>query len=1108
MNNQFVGAIVTTLLYMFIASCNSQSGDTLFQNLSPNKTNITFENKLTESNTFNYFLFPYIYMGAGVSAGDFNNDGLTDLYFTGNMVSNRLYINKGNLTFKDATETSNTGGDNRWMLGTTVCDINNDGLLDIYISVSGFKTNTENLLFVNQGNNNEGVPIFKEEAKKYGINDAGLSTQGTFFDYDNDGDLDLYVANYPVTNFKAPAYLYKQMMRNAKLEESSHLYRNNNNGTFTDVTKESGLLTFGLSLSATICDLNKDGFKDIYVSNDFLSPDFFFFNNGDGTFSDRTKDVVQQTSHYGMGADVADYNNDGYLDIIQIDMAPEDNKRAKENMSSANPEDFAAMVDEGLHHQYKFSTLYLNRGIIKKKLPFFSNAGWIAEVTQTDWSWAGLFADFDLDGWKDLYVTNGSRRDMNNADYFDEINKTGELKKQKPNYVKLVEMMPAKQMLNYMFKNNGNLTFTHINEDWNLTQPSFSNGVAYADLDNDGDLEIIVNNIDQEAHIYKNNAYELKKGNYLKVKFEGGTLNKMGIGSSVTIWHNNNKQFSELTLSRGYESSMEPILYFGLSKDSIIDSLEVKWPNGNTQILKNIQSNQMVTLKYINASLEQKTDNKTNTLFSEITDSVKFQYIHKENIFDGRKYQVLLPHQMSTLGPKISKGDINGDKLEDFFIGNSVRNKGQMFVQTNDGNFVKQDGPWEKDSLYEDAGSCLFDADNDGDLDLFVVTGGDAFPENSEQYSDRLYVNEGGGKFSEGVNIIPQIKTSGSCVTPIDFDNDGDLDLFVGGGHIPKKYPYSPKSYILENQSSKENPKFVDATTKIAGELQNIGMVTSALSIDIDGDKWQDLIIAGEWMPVCILKNNKGKFVKSEVDGTKGWWFSLNSADFDNDGDIDIIGGNLGLNFRYQANPENTFDVYANDFEKDGKYDIVLSYYQTGKQYPLRGRDCYVKQNPGLEAIFPTYEEFGEATVSEIYSESALQKSLHLKAENFASCYFENIGNNQFKIHKLPNEAQLSSINEIVIEDFNNDGSLDILAAGNMHNIEIVTPRNDAGIGVLLIGNGKGEFNPVHARKSGFFAPDNVKSLKLLKLKQNRKIILVGNNDSKLQVFKINQLLK
>lgn len=1103
----FFGILSISILFVALSCISEKDGKKtfLFQHLPSQYTNITFMNSLTESDTFNYFLYSYIYMGGGVSVGDFNNDGLTDIYFTANMESNRLYLNNGNLTFEDVTEISNTGGDERWMLGSTICDINNDGLTDIYVSVSGLLGNRENLLYVNRGVNKDGIPVFTEEAGRYGIADPGLSTQSTFLDYDNDGDLDLYVANYPITHFKSPPFFYRQMMRNVRWADSDHLYRNNSDGTFTDVTVESGLLSFGLTLSATVSDLNLDGYKDIYISNDFISPDYFFFNNGDGTFTDRTGDVTGQTSFFGMGADIADYNNDGLPDIMQIDMAPEDNKRAKENMSSMRVEDFEEMLNEGLHHQYRYSTLFLNRDVVRNGLPFFSNAAWIAGVTSTDWSWAALFADLDLDGWKDLYVTNGSRRDINNIDYFKKMQETVYFDDglDESEFLDQVRNMPYKPLTNYSYRNNGDLTFTRSNEQWGMTETSYSNGVACADLDNDGDLELIVNNIDEEAFIYRNNAREKNSGNYLKVDFEGISANKMGIGSIVNIWHNGKMQMAELTLSRGYESSVEPILYFGLADCEIIDSLRVTWSDGKVQMLKNVEINQKLSLKYSEAGSPVQRMDIEEKIFVEITDNAGFGFIHKENEYNDLKKQVLLPHRMSRLGPDISAGDVNNDQLDDFFIGNASRSSGSMFIQGKDMNFKVQEGPWADDNLSEDAGSLLFDADQDGDLDLYVVSGGNEFPEGSENYMDRLYINNGEGIFSKSENAIPAMTSSGSCVRSIDFDNDGDLDLFVGGRHVPGKYPFPAKSCILENKSGDGIIKFEDVTSDAAPSLLEAGMVTSAICADVNNDQWTDIMVAGEWMPICYYKNIEGRFEKIAIDGTRGWWFSIEGADFDKDGDIDLVAGNLGLNFRYRAGNDKTFDVYADDFDKDGNSDIVLSYIQGKKQFPLRGRECFVDQNPAIDIKFPSHKAFGEATVSDIYTKKALRESLHLQAEVFASCYLENVGNGKFEIRKFPNEAQLSSINEIIIEDFNNDGNLDILAAGNIFSVEIVTPRNDGGVGVFMKGKGNGDFELIPARESGFFAPNDVKAMSLINFNNKNKegLVLVGNNDGKLQVF-------
>jgi len=745
------------------------------------------------------------------------------------------------------------------------------------------------------------------------------------------------------------------------------------------------------------------------------------------------------------------------------------------------------------------------KSLQKNNLPYFSNAAWIAGVTSTDWSWAAVFADFDLDGWKDLYITNGSRRDMNNADYFRKIGKTDYFNKGSDKH-KLLEQainMPSKSLANYIFRNNGDLSFTRYNKQWNITEPSYSNGVAYADLDNDGDLELIVNNIDQEALIYKNNAVESKSGNYLKIKFDGTPKNKMGIGSVVNIWHNGKNQMAELTLTRGYLSSVEPILYFGVGNDMVVDSLKVQWVDGKTQVLKNISSDQCLTLHEAEARPVPEKKEITEKIFKEITDNTQFDFTHKEDFFDDYKYQVLLPYKLSQLGPFIAVGDVNNDKLDDFFIGNASGSSGKLFIQNKDCTFRVQKGPWEQDSIYEDEGCLFFDSDNDGDLDLFVVSGGNEFPEGSENYISRLYLNDGEGKFIKSKNAVPLNTTSGSCVKAFDFDNDGDLDLFIGGRQVPGKYPFPASSCILENRTVNGVVKFADVTKEVAPDLLNAGMVTSAFCSDVDNDHWTDLVIAGEWMPVCIYKNIHGKFIKSAIEGTKGWWFSIEGADLDNDGDIDLVAGNLGLNCRYKASSDKTFDIYADDFDKDGRWDIVLSYYQGNKQFPVRDRDSFIRQNPGIALKFPTYQEFGEATVSDIYTRKALDKSLHLQAETFASCYFENDGKGNFKMHDFPNEAQLSSINGIIIDDFNKDGFLDILAAGNLFNMEIVTPRNDGGVGVFLKGDGKGNFEVIPARRSGFFAPKDVKSLSLIHLNNadNDKAVLVGNNNERLQLF-------
>lgn len=1092
-------AFLLVVSVIFFISCTNKktSASKTFNSLDAKDTGINFSNILTENDSLNYFTYAYLYMGGGVSAGDVNNDGLIDLFFTGNMVSNKLYLNKGDLTFEDISDTAGISGDSRWYTGVTMADVNNDGFLDIYCSVAGKFGPKENELYINNGDK-----TFTEKAADYGIADIGNSVQATFFDYDLDGDLDLYVANYPPTPFNAPNshYLFKQNL--PKPNETDKLYRNDGN-KFTNVTDEAGLRTFGLSLSATVGDLNNDGWPDIYISNDFSTPDYLFINNKNGTFSEKVKETTSHTAFYGMGVDIADFNNDQLLDIIQVDMMAQNNRRQKANMASMNPGLFWGTVNAGFHYQYMQNNLQLNNGILNDSLPDFSDISRLAGLSSTDWSWGPLFADLDNDGLKDIFISNGTRREINNRDYFKEM------ETMKPSEINRLESslaIPSEKIDNFVYRNTGDLGFEQVNETWGIQYEGFSNGVVYADLDNDGDLEIITNNIDDVATVFENRSSDTN--NYITVRFEGKDGNKFGLGNRVYLKTGKETQLQELTLTRGFQSSVAPELHFGLNQISTIDELKVVWTDGKTQTLSDISANQKLTIAYSDAIDKALVTNTNNTtLFSTINNTGLFpEHNHTENYYDDFVDQVLLPHKMSHFGPALAVGDLNNDGLDDYFVGGSSNYLGTVYLQSKNGFLEHKTGVFESNRMSEDLGAVIFDADADGDNDLYVVSGGYEFAPDSKWLQDRLYINNGKGSFIKSTSALPKMISSGSRVHSFDYDKDGDLDLFVGGRLIPGNYPLPANSYLLENVSTKANPKFVNATQKIAPFLEKLGMVTDARWTDYDNDGWTDLIIVGEWMPITVLKNNQGEFenITEQLDlaDSNGWWFSIEEGDFDGDGDMDFIAGNLGLNYKYKANENETFDIYFNDFDNNKTNDIVLSYFNDGEKFPVRGRECSSQQIPAISSKYKNYDSFSTATLEDIYTEDDLDKSLHYQVKSFASVYIENDKGN-FKIHQLPNEVQISSINQILVKDFDNDGNLDAVMAGNLHVSEVETPRADAGIGLFLKGAGNGTFTPIDARNSGFYAPGDVKDLAEINIKGRAYIIAAKNNDQ-LQFIKVN----
>ena len=1078
----------------------------IFTLLSPEETGISFSNDVVDLKDKNILLYSNYYGGAGVGIADFNNDGLQDIFFGGNLVGDQLYLNKGNLTFENITQKAGILDNGGWSSGVVLADVNGDGYTDIYVCRELYDDDQElrkNKLYINNGD-----LTFSEQSAKFGIDDNARTRHATFFDYNNDGFLDLFLLNQPPNPGSYSKFFGVKNLKK-DLRYASKLYKNVNNTHFVDVSKEAGVLRTSNANSVSAGDFNNDGFTDLYIANDFFLPDFFYLNNQDGTFTNVANTALNHMSYFSMGVDAADINNDGLLDIMVADMAAEDNVRLKSNMSGMNPKTFWKVVSNGGHYQYMFNTLQLNNGN-----GTYSEIAELSNIASTDWSWSNLIADFDNDGLKDIYVTNGLLRDIRNtdankklADYVVDVANT--FVKNNPNagdvsiwdildLEETVNILPSEKLKNYAFKNNGDYTFSKVMDDWGLDQKTFSNGAAYADLDNDGDLEIVVNNINEKAFVYKNNTIENAKYNYLRFQLlDRG--NKSTLGTKVTLFYGDQKQFVETTNVRGIYSTSETIVHFGLGELSEVNKVRVDWPNGKQTVLNNVKANQEITLLMSEETVTKPIkEENLKTIFQDITRLQKLKHRHRENVYDDFEDQVLLPHKLSQFGPALAVGDINGDALLDVYVGAAKDQTAALYVQNTLGSFTEaKQQSFANDNATEDVDAIFFDVDNDGDQDLYVVSGGYEYQQGAKEYTDRLYINNGKGNFIKNTEVkLPSV--SGACVIPNDFDQDGDLDLFIGGRLTPKSYPEPTSSYILENK----NGKLIDVTPQIAPQLLNVGMVTDAVWDDYDGDGDSDLVLVGEWMPITVLENNGKNFKKINLLGleqSSGWWFSIEKGDFDNDGDTDFIAGNLGLNYKYKTSVDAPFDVYYEDFDDNGSNDIVLGYYNYGKHYPLRGFSCSAQQIPQLKQTIKKYDLFASLDINEVYGNDNLQEALHYETQTFANSYIENLGQGKFKIVPLPNRAQFSNVNDMLIKDFNADGNLDVLLAGNLFVSEIETMRNDAGTGVLLYGNGKGEFHPETVMNSGFFTNKDVRKMKIV---ENQNLILIANNNDKLQVFK------
>ncbi|MGD1893252.1 MAG: VCBS repeat-containing protein [Cyclobacteriaceae bacterium] len=1061
----------------------------IFSLVSVERSGVDFANELQENEQQNILRYPYYYNGGGVAIGDLNQDGWPDIYFTGNQKGDRLYFNQEEFRFEDVTNKAGILKSNLWTTGVTFADVNNDGWLDIYVCRSGTGTYRNNLLYINQQNGR-----FSEEGKRYGLNDNGYSVQSNFFDYDRDGDLDMYLVNHSNRFFASQDSLFAMKSQPA-LEEADKLYRNEGNENFTDVSQGSGINHFGFGLSAAIADLNGDNYPDIYVANDFFEPDFLYLNNGDGTFSDELAANIGHTSFSSMGTDVADFNNDGLPDIMVCDMQASDNYRKKANMASMDVDRFARLVSEGYHYQYMQNTLQMNAGS-----GHFSEIAELAGVAETDWSWGPLFLDVDNDGWKDLFVSNGIRRDIQYKDILLDLQKKG-VDPRQASVMNVIENFPVQKLKNYSFRNNRDLTFSDQTETWGIDMAGFSTGAAYGDLDRDGDLDLVLNNIDDRASIYENSS--AANSDYLQIMLKGTEDNVFGIGAKVKITTGELKQYQHLQPSRGFQSSVEPLLHFGLGDTETVDKIEVYWPDGSYSLLEDISANQRIEINQEGAQELPKADPAAPVLFTEVSQEVGIDFKHTENQFDDFAREILLPHRYSQLGPGLVVGDVNGDGLDDFYVGGAKDQAGQLYVQENSGAFTPaSSATWQQDLAYEDIGGVFFDSDGDGDQDLYVVSGGNEAKKGSALYQDRLFINDGTGQFTLKADALPELTISSSAARAGDFDRDGDLDLFVGGRVQPSHYPLPVSSALLLNDGG----TFTDITSEVAPQLLEIGMVTDAQWTDYDRDQDLDLMLVGEWMPITLLENQDGKLTNASVpafEKTQGWWYSLTQADMDNDGDIDFLAGNLGLNYKYQATESEPFQVYAHDFDGNQTLDIVLGYFNDGELYPVRGKQCSSQQMPFLKEKFPTYAAFASSTLTEIYDEQTLSEAQHYQAYTFASTYIVNLGEGDFALYPLPQVAQLSSVNAFVIEDVDQDGHLDIVLAGNMYGSEVETARNDAGMGLVLTGNGEGEFTPLTLAKSGLLAPGDVKSMVKIKSSDGSTLLLIGNNDDYLQAFEL-----
>jgi len=1116
-----------SLLLLF--SCTEKSPtiriDHLFTLLPDDYTHLEFENALVDETEFNVFKYRNYYNGGGAAIGDVNNDGLPDVYLVANQMANRLFLNQGDFRFRDVTKSAGVAGTHNWSTGVCLVDVNGDQRLDIYVCNSGNikGDNRANELFLNQGNRKDGVPTFKEVAAEYGIDDPGFSTHAAFFDYDRDGDLDLYVLN---NAFRALSTfdLSHNLRRERDPYGGDRLYRNEG-GKFVDVSAEAGIygsvIAFGLGVS--ISDIDNDGWLDIYVANDFFERDYLYVNNHDGTFTEKLEEMIRHISLSSMGGDIADLNNDGFVDIYATDMLPEDDYRLKTTFTFEDFEFYNRKIKWGYYHQLSRNVLQLNNGFDADHHVSFSEIGLLAGVAETDWSWGAIIVDLNNDGWKDIFVSNGIFRDVTDQDYIAYLMQKENIRKilqgERVDFPELISKIPSTKLINYAFRNHGDSTFSNQAQEWGLDMPSFSNGVAYGDLDGDGDNDLVINNVNQPAFVYRNEADSLTSNHFLQVKLIGTGMNSFAIGAKVTLIAGSRRSGNrpsrqtyvlEHMPMRGFQSSVDYVLTFGLGAHDRIDTLIVDWPDGARSITTDVPANQLLTLSQGDAAfrpspLALRSSRQPDPIFRDLTATFPLQYRHIENEFNDFQREPLIPRQLSIEGPRIAKADVNADGLEDLYLGGAKGSAGKLLVQTPAGTFQStNEQVFQKTKISEDTGAAFFDADNDGDPDLYVVSGGNEYSTRAPALLDRLYFNNGKGVFTPATNALPKFHASGSCVEPADFDGDGDVDLFVGSRSVPWKYGLTPTSFLLENDGK---GNFSIITEKYAPELANAGMVTDAEWFDYDEDGKLDLVVVGEWMPVTLFRNTGDSLVNLTaqvgLERTNGWWNCVLVDDLNDDGHVDLVAGNWGENSKIQASQTEPASVYISDFDRNGLIESILCYYKMGKSYPMPLRPDLVRQLPYLQQKFPTHAAYAGKQITEILTEEQLSQATVKKAFTFATSVFYGNTDGTFRPQPLPTEAQFSPVFAIMARDFDADGFKDLLLAGNFYGVNPQIGRYDASYGTLLKGNGAGGFAAVSLWDSGLSLSGQIRDMVSLSYRNKKEVIIFAKNDDRIQVCEI-----